>query len=319
MTDKIFRIQSIEKIGNRVEAEILHEGKTSTIFFECDDPALVPSPEALLAVTLMPAMRAGAELQMGSEISKRILDSITTLQDIHHTWYPDIFQHIPVTEATPVERLNPEAQRVGLFFSLGVDSWYTLLKHRDTITDLIFVWGVDIFFGQTSLFEEAKRNLKIVANAFQKNLVIVKTNMTEFTELYTPYHHIFGSALSGIGHLLSGGLKTVYISAHLTYKNLIEAGSHALVDPLWSSESLQVIHEGEAATRLEKRTRNIAIIAVLLVAVVGYFLLPGLDDLTGGLMAQRYSDLDTTGRVDIVTVNGSNFVAGSTFRLYGVY
>ena len=138
MTDKIFRIQSIEKIGNRVEAEILHEGKTSTIFFECDDPALVPSPEALLAVTLMPAMRAGAELQMGSEISKRILDSITTLQDIHHTWYPDIFQHIPVTEATPVERLNPEAQRVGLFFSLGVDSWYTLLKHQQEI-DLVLL------------------------------------------------------------------------------------------------------------------------------------------------------------------------------------
>ena len=83
-------------------------------------------------------------------------------------------------------------------------------------------------------------------------IILAKTNMTEFTELYTPYHHIFGSALSGIGHLLSGGLKTVYISAHLTYKNLIEAGSHALVDPLWSSESLQVIHEGEAATRLEK-------------------------------------------------------------------
>ena len=252
MTDKIFHIQSIVKKDNRVEAAILHEGKTSTIFFECDDPALVPSPEALLAVTLMPAMRAGAELQMGTEISKRILEAVPTLQDIHHTWYPDFFQHIPVTETTPVERHNPEAQRVGLFFSLGVDSWYTFLKHRDTITDLIFVWGVDIFFNQTSLFEEAKRNLQIVADAFQKNLVIVKTNMTEFTDPYTPYHHIFGSALSGIGHLLSGGLKTVYISAHLTYKNLIEAGSHALVDPLWSSETLQVIHEGEDAPRLEK-------------------------------------------------------------------
>ncbi len=175
-----------------------------------------------------------------------------TLQDVHHTWYPDFFQHIPVTEAIPVERHNSKAQRVGLFFSLGVDSWYTFLLHRDTITDLIFVWGVDIFFDQTSLFEEAKRNLQIVADAFHKNLVIVKTNMTGFTDLYTPYHHIFGSALSGIGHLLSGGLKTVYISAHLTYKNLIEAGSHAMVDPLWSSESLQVIHEGEAAPRLEK-------------------------------------------------------------------
>jgi hypothetical protein len=252
MTDKIFRIQSILKKENRVEAAILHEGKTSNIFFECDDPALVPSPEALLAVTLMPAMAAGAELQVGSEVSKRVLDSVPTLQDVHHTWYPDLFQHIAVTEVTPIERHNSQAQRVGLFFSLGVDSWYTLLKHRDTITDLIFVWGVDIFFNQTSLFEEAKRNLKIVADAFHKNLVIVKTNMTEFTELYTPYHHIFGSALSGIGHLLSGGLKTVYISAHLTYKNLIQAGSHILVDPLWSSETLQVIHAGEDTNRLEK-------------------------------------------------------------------
>lgn len=114
---------------------------------------------------------------------------------------------------------------------------------------------------------------------------------------------LFEEHLSGFNRLLLFGLVVgFFVQSMLTFSR---GGVYNLILPLPMAAL--------AATRLEKRTRNIAIIAVLLVAVVGYFLLPGLDDLTGGLMAQRYSDLDTTGRVDIVTVHLQTFAENPIF------
>jgi hypothetical protein len=252
MSDNFFRIQSIEKKGNRVEASILHGGEASNIYFESDDPSLVPCREALVALTLFPAMKAGAELQVGGEISARLLGLLPNQQEVYHTWFPDKFQLIPVTQATPVERKNPTAQRVGLFFSGGVDGWHTLIKYRESITDLILVWGLDISLDMPQLFEQTRQNVQRVADEFGKNLVVVKTNLREFTDLYVPWKWLFGTGLSAISHLLSGGFGRIYISAGLHYGFLVPDGSHILVDPHWSLESLELLHDGLDVTRLEK-------------------------------------------------------------------
>ncbi len=252
MSDNVFKIQSIEKNGNRVEASIQHGGEISHILFESDDPALVPAREALVALMLYPAMKAGAELQVGGEVSAQLLGSLPNQQQVYHTWFPDKFQLIPVTQAVPVERKNHGADRVGLFFSGGVDGWHTLIKYRESITDLILVWGLDIALDMPQLFEKTRQNMQKVADEFGKNLVVVKTNLRNFTEPYVPWKWLFGTGLSAISHLLSGGFGRIYISAGLHYGYLVPDGSHILVDPYWSSESLELLHDGLEVTRLEK-------------------------------------------------------------------
>ena len=252
MSDKVFKIQSIEKKGNRVEASLLHGGETTNIFFESDDPALVPSRDALVALMLYPAMKAGAELQVAGEVSARLLGALPNQQQVYHTWFPDKFQLIPVTQAATVERNNPGANRVGLFFSGGVDGWHTLIKYRDSITDLILVWGLDIPLDMPQLFEQTRQNMQRVADEFGKNLVVVKTDLRSFTDLYVPWKWLFGTGLSAISQLLSGGFCRIYISAGLHYGYLVPDGSHILVDPYWSSESLELRHDGLEITRLEK-------------------------------------------------------------------
>jgi hypothetical protein len=44
----------------------------------------------------------------------------------------------------------------------------------------------------------------------------------------------------------------VYIAASTTYDDLFPWGSHPLLDPLWSSEALEVIHDGCAVSRVDK-------------------------------------------------------------------
>ncbi len=252
MSDNIFRIQSIQKKGNRVEASVQVGESVSTFYIECDDPALVPSREALVALTLFPAMKDGVELQAGGEISTRLVEALPVLQDVYHGWFPEIFLHIPVTQATPVVKKNPNARRVGVFFSGGVDSWYTFIKHRDEITDLILVWGFDIPLDKPGLFEHTRQNMLKVAQEFGKNLVIVKTNLRTFTEPHVVWNWLFGAGMGAVANLLSGGFKRIYTSAGQWYGHQKPAASHVLLDSLWSTETLQVVYTGLEATRLDK-------------------------------------------------------------------
>ena len=57
--------------------------------------------------------------------------------------------------------------------------------------------------------------------------------------------------------LLSSLFKRIYIPSSETYAHLEPCGSHPLLDPLWSTEHLQIVHDGCEATRIEK-VRKIA-------------------------------------------------------------
>ena len=252
MSEKPYQIQSVVKSGNRVEASVQFGDTTSTIFFECDDPALTPMQEALVALTLFPAMRAGVELQVGGGVSKRVLGNLPELQELIHTWMPDHFQPVPVTGAVPVEKKNRGATRVGSFFSGGVDGWYTLLKHRDEITDLILVWGFDIPLDKSVLFDQVRQNAQRVADEMGKNLVVVKTNLREVIDPLVAWKWMHGLAIAAVANALSGEFQRIYISTSQWHGHQPANGSHLQLDPLWSPESLELVHEGLEATRLEK-------------------------------------------------------------------
>ena len=83
---------------------------------------------------------------------------------------------------------------MSLFFSLGVDSFYSLLKNnRDhpgdekTIDDLLFVRGLDIAIDDPKvedLFAMSVLNAKRVADQFRKSLLVGSTNLRHFTNRF---------------------------------------------------------------------------------------------------------------------------------------
>ena len=70
--------------------------------------------------------------------------------------------------------------------------------------------------------------------------------------------HYHGSALAGLGLSLSGLLSYVCIPSAFTYNHLIAHGSTPILDEMFSSEHLRIVHDGSEITRANKVAKILA-------------------------------------------------------------
>jgi hypothetical protein len=207
--------------------------------------------DALLALGLLPAMKLGLPLQIPGEVSPRLLDGTKRIQGIFRLWLSDL-RLVSVEAGLRREGARADGG-VAAFFRGGVDSFYTLLSHREQITDLIFVHGFDIpLSGQEELRRRASEMAHEVAAALDKRLVEVEADIRSFSDRHIPWSHYYGSALAAIGLLFQHRFRSVLIPANQSYAALYPMGSHPLVDPLWSTERMEVVNDGADARRTEK-------------------------------------------------------------------
>ena len=228
--------------------------KTFNIYFKNDESNLLSgNTEAFIAYALLPSMKmGGGKISTNGKITTKFISGLSTIQDIYCVWEPS-FKNIEVVGSTYQTTVSFTQKRVGAFFTGGVDSFYTFLKHQEEITDLIFVHGLDIQLEDTVLRNKTSEMIRKVANEFGKNVIEIETNIRELLNFYVDWGKLgHGPALAAIGHLLSPTLHRIYIPSSFTYKNLFPWGSHPILDPLWSSDSLEFIHDGCEATRVKK-------------------------------------------------------------------
>lgn len=78
----------------------------------------------------------------------------------------------------------------------------------------------------------------------------ILTNLRDFSDRVVDWVRIYhGAALASVGLAVPGAFPTLTIAATTTYDRLYPLGSHPLLDPLWSTESLSFIHDGCEADR----------------------------------------------------------------------
>jgi 2-polyprenyl-3-methyl-5-hydroxy-6-metoxy-1,4-benzoquinol methylase len=217
--------------------------------------------DPFVAAMLLPAMKAGEPLQVTVPVSQRLLRSARIIQSIYHDWDRTLSE-VPIS--APVRSaetdLVSKQSDVGVFFSLGVDSFYVLLRNltlhstdQDEITHLISVHGFDVYYGNTALFSDVLTNGTKVAKTLDKETLHVATNLREFSERFVSWTRLYhGAALASIGLVLERKFKTIYIAASYQAPHLHPWGSHPLLDPLWSTESLNFVHEGCETGRVDK-------------------------------------------------------------------
>ena len=238
--------------GHRVEAEFQIGTQRHQIYFQSDDIALADNLETCLTAALVPALTKGGSLAVPGPVSQRLLAATPTIVDIFTSWYP-MLRRVGIQDAVPVARDVALGQRVGAFFSGGVDSFYTFLKHREEVTDLIFVHGFDIRLDDAPLRRMTSEMVRRVASEFGKGVVEVETNLRSLLDPYADWRDLtHGAALATVGHLLSGFFGRIYIAAAYSYAGLLPNGTHPLLDPLWSTEALDFVHDGCEASRLDK-------------------------------------------------------------------
>lgn len=221
------------------------------------------SGDPFLAALLLPAMSMGEFLEVEAPVSPKLLRSVDQIQDIFACWFSGLSK-VPVrAPRRDPDALNGRAHRLnGLFFSLGADSFYSFLKNQslppadeETIGALVVVHGFDIPVGKRDnrLFPQLLAGCQRVATEHDKEVLPVATNLREITDLYVPWGDVgHGAALASVGLALEGIFREIRISAAFSYSHLHPNGSHALTDPLWSTEHLSFVHDGGEASRLDK-------------------------------------------------------------------
>ena len=205
--------------------------------------------DPFLAAALLPAMLKGEELEVDPSlsVSPKLLRNISLLQEIHHSWNP-VLKIIPVKARTsPAEQLNKGAFS---FFSGGVDSMYTFLKHQREISHVVFIHGFDFYLDNGAYRTAVTRNSSFV-DGFGKTLIPVETNYYVFGHHYNLSRVLTqGSTLASVALLL--GFPRVYVPASRHYTYLAPLGSHPLTDPLYSNECVEIIHDGAETRRVDK-------------------------------------------------------------------
>jgi hypothetical protein len=239
--------------GDHIEFKYQIKDETYQIFFRSNGTKLIGSSEAYLISSLLPCMRVGqSKVTIADEISETLLSALPKIQDIYLAWDPSLCR-IKLENAKPTNRNLTSQNRVGSFFSGGMDSFYTFLKHHEEITDLIFVHGLDIKLTDKSLRERTASKIREVALSFGKNVIEIETNVRSLLNPYADWGKLaHGAALAAIGHLLYQDFCRIFIPATHTYADLFPWGSHPVLDHLWSSETLTFIHDGCEATRVQK-------------------------------------------------------------------
>jgi hypothetical protein len=189
-------------------------------------------------------------------VSRKLLEGLERIQEVFVQWYPELFRHVQVTAHHVVEDKAAHKSKAASFFSLGVDSFYTLLKPRqEAITHLVYMLGMEQPLNLYQHQQEAPviERIRHVAGRSKAEIIVGETNMRVVFPM--PYSSFHGAGLAGVAHSLSNGFDTVHIPATHSYRDIFPWGSNPLTDSFWSSDNLNVLHDGAEAGRAQKISR----------------------------------------------------------------
>ncbi len=212
---------------------------------------------ALASPFILVASRRNEGLSIEGSVSDRWMNGVSEIMDRVVGWDHG-FKPIAVTpESTHEDKIAKSQKRnVGVFFSGGVDSFSSLLRFQHdrehAITHLIFVHGFDIALENTELYNQVAQCMEAISKETGLPCITVRTNIRHITDELLGWEMAHGGALAMVALLLRSGFSKVIIPGG-GYTDWQEPwGSSEYLDPRWSTESLQIIHDEDGRMRFEK-------------------------------------------------------------------
>ena len=211
--------------------------------------------DALLAAVLVPAMIFGEDVCIDARVSKQLMSNAAEIVDIWTTWRRK--WHGTRVAAAAVEPSTARPDEVAACFSGGVDSFYTILRPREEpITTLVTLrdfelrpWTVEQTSGHIARLARAasrlgKRHIVVDANVYRWALPYLRA-----ARLPSVHH---GAALASMILGLGKIIRRCYIAGSEPFPDR-PWGSHPRVDPLWSTETLEFVHDAAELSRTVKQ------------------------------------------------------------------
>lgn len=182
------------------------------------------------------------------EVSEKFLKGARKALDIYLEWGAP--HDVDLSGFTPVVH-KKGGDKVACFFTLGVDSFYTLINNIDEIDDIIYVVGFEVRL-KPQVLKEVIETIQRVADYFGKNAVFIHSNVRDRLDKFVEwYKYGHGPALASVALAHEHLYKKIYIAASNTMTIIQKASTHPYIDHLWSTETLQFVHDSPI-TRVEK-------------------------------------------------------------------
>lgn len=239
------------------------DGTAEDYWFEVDrelEDVLTPLGNPWLVSLLPLAMVLGEPLELPSPVDPLLYESAQHLMHIWKEWHPRL--HLVPVEA-PAYRgpLLTGDRKVAAFFSGGVDSFFTALRHRRDapgcglyLDDLLFVEGADIAVGNRAAFSRVQASLSEAAGRLGMRLVTIGTNLRDTRwgtrTNWTMLSH--GAAMAATVLALEPRYRITLIASSMGYRSLKPWGSHPLTDPMLSTTELRIVYDGAFLSRMLK-------------------------------------------------------------------
>ncbi len=229
---------------------------------------------AFLVACIVPALHyRERRIRIEGAVCPWLVDNLKTMMAYLNHWYCYEHQRRPEEEvaieaATYLSHDPVPHRRVGMFFSGGVDSIYTLRKnqltlpagHAGRIQDLIFLHGFDSYGNRPKQGTEEEafwyfvKECQPIAADANVNIIPVWTNLRNVGMEDTGFfvRECFGATLGAVAYALSGKLTDVVIASSDHIADLRPWGSTPLTDPRLSSFHVHFHHDAEKIKRIEK-------------------------------------------------------------------
>jgi hypothetical protein len=210
-----------------------------------------PDGSPFLAVSLLPAMAFHEDLVVDAPVSALLARSAEEIQRTYHGWDPSL-RRAAVAVAEQHER-PPAGERRGAFFSRGIDSLFTATHPRPAGGPSILVncSTFDPFEDERSR-EEQRRRARGAAEAVGLPLADVRMNVRELTERVIDFIDLHGAVLAALAQSLSGGLRELVVASSHAAWEFNAWGSNPVLDSLFSTEAMRVVHDSVAYSRVDK-------------------------------------------------------------------
>jgi hypothetical protein len=217
--------------------------------------------DPFLPPLLLYCMKARVPLIIEADVSTMLLAGVRPIQDLYCGWAAGTDDRLTRIDVKSSAAVRPrQGCSSAAFFSCGVDSFYTLLRNvrrypRDDsrfIQHLILVHGFDIPLTDQRLYDQVERHGRSAAQHFGKTLIAIDTNIRAATTTLDWGHYGHGAALASVGLALGRMFHTVFVPSTLALGDLRPWGSHPALDPLWSNDQVEFVHDAAEVRRIDK-------------------------------------------------------------------
>jgi len=232
-----------------VTGRIREGNQAHTVTFRVSSGPLFDGADPWVPVSLLSGMRTGYQLMAPGPVSPKLLKAMPEIQRRYRDFYPDLREVSIVAEP----RQGAEGHRaagVAALFSAGVDSFYTALKHQRRLSCLIFGRGLSADTPPAQ--EAAAHQARAAASDLGLPLLEVTTDLRAFSDRYASWERYHGAGLASVALLLAPQIRTVFLPGWICHGFEVPFGSHPLLDPLWSTELVEICYDGFEANRFEK-------------------------------------------------------------------